>query len=100
MVDYVVVGAGAIGGTVGARLVRDGYQVLFSDADAEHVAAINAAGLTIEGPVEQFTVRARGVLPDELPDRLDTARVTTHAITSSSPSSEATGTTAAAATSG
>jgi 2-dehydropantoate 2-reductase len=71
-VDYVVVGAGAIGGTVGARLVRDGYQVLFCDADAEHVAAINAAGLTIEGPVEQFTVRARAVLPDELPDRLDT----------------------------
>jgi 2-dehydropantoate 2-reductase len=71
-VDYVVVGAGAIGGTVGARLVRDGYQVLFCDADAEHVAAINAAGLTIEGPVEQFTVRARAVVPDELPDRLDT----------------------------
>ena len=72
VVDYVVVGAGAIGGTVGARLVRDGYQVLFCDADAEHVAAINAAGLTIEGPVEEFTVRARAVLPDELPDRLDT----------------------------
>ena len=39
--DYVVVGAGAIGGTVGARLVRAGRSVLFCDADAEHVAAIN-----------------------------------------------------------
>jgi 2-dehydropantoate 2-reductase len=71
-VDCVVVGAGAIGGTVGARLVRDGHRVLFCDADAEHVAAINADGLSIEGPVEQFTVRARAVLPDELPDRLQT----------------------------
>ncbi|HEY2937149.1 MAG TPA: amidase family protein [Gaiellaceae bacterium] len=70
--DCVVVGAGAIGGTVGARLVRDGHQVLFCDADAEHVAAINADGLSIEGPLEQFTVRARAVLPDELPDRLQT----------------------------
>jgi len=71
-VDCVVVGAGAIGGTVGAHLVRDGHRVLFCDADAEHVAAINADGLSIEGPVEQFTVRARAVLPDELPDRLQT----------------------------
>ena len=70
--DYVVVGAGAIGGTVGARLVRDGHEVLFCDTDAEHVAAINAAGLTIEGPVERFTVRAEAVLPERLPDRVHT----------------------------
>ena len=31
--EYVVVGAGAIGGTVGARLARDGHDVLFCDAD-------------------------------------------------------------------
>ena len=42
---FVVVGAGAIGGTVGARLARDGHDVLFCDADAEHVAAINEHGL-------------------------------------------------------
>ena len=52
--EYVVVGAGAIGGTVGARLARDGHDVLFCDADPEHVAAINESGLTLEGPVEQF----------------------------------------------
>ena len=40
---YVVVGAGAIGGTVGARLARDGHEVLLCDADADHVAAINRA---------------------------------------------------------
>jgi 2-dehydropantoate 2-reductase len=69
--DYVVVGAGAIGGTVGARLVRDGHSVLFCDADPEHVAAINARGLAIEGPVDAFTVDAPAVAPDELPDVLD-----------------------------
>jgi 2-dehydropantoate 2-reductase len=69
-VSYVVVGAGAIGGTVGARLARAGHDVLFCDADAAHVAAMNADGLTLEGPLEQFTVPARAVGPDELPDGL------------------------------
>ena len=45
--EYVVVGAGAIGGTIGARLARDGHDVVLCDADPEHVAAINERGLTI-----------------------------------------------------
>src|SRR3954453_19753590 len=69
--EYVVVGAGAIGGTVGARLAREGHDVLFCDADPEHVAAINESGLTLEGPVEQLQVAARAVLPGGLPDGLD-----------------------------
>ena len=68
--EYVVVGAGAIGGTIGARLARDGHDVLLCDADAEHVAAINERGLAIEGPVEQFTARVPAVSPAELPDGL------------------------------
>jgi len=68
--DYVVVGAGAIGGTVGARLVRNGHSVLFCDTDPDHVAAINTGGLAIEGPVDAFTVEARAVEPDELPNEL------------------------------
>ncbi|HEY2778777.1 MAG TPA: amidase family protein [Gaiellaceae bacterium] len=70
MTEYVVVGAGAIGGTVGARLARAGHSVLFCDADAEHVGAINANGLAIEGPVEAFTVDAQAVAPEQLPDEL------------------------------
>src|SRR3954451_9800731 len=70
--SYVVVGAGAIGGTVGGRLARAGHDVLLCDADAAHVAAINADGLRLEGPLEEFTVPARAVSPDELPDGLDT----------------------------
>src|SRR4051794_10989109 len=70
MTHYVVVGAGAIGGTIGARLARDGHSVLFCDADPEHVAAINSSGLTIEGPVETFAVAADAVSPELLPDEL------------------------------
>ncbi len=67
---YAVIGAGAIGGTVAAGLVRDGHDVLLCDSDPEHVAAINADGLRIEGPVEELTVPARAVAPDDLPDGL------------------------------
>ena len=67
-----MVGAGAIGGVVGAHLVRDGHPVLLVDADAQHVAAINTDGLAIEGPVEQFTVRVPAVTPERLPDQLGT----------------------------
>jgi 2-dehydropantoate 2-reductase len=69
--EYVVVGAGAIGGTIGARLVRDGTSVLFCDVDQDHVDAMNARGLTIEGPIEQFSVPVRAVLPNDLPSPLD-----------------------------
>jgi 2-dehydropantoate 2-reductase len=68
--DYVVVGAGAIGGTIGARLAGGGKRVLLCDADPEHVAAINADGLAIEGPVEELNVRVPAVVPGDLPDSL------------------------------
>jgi 2-dehydropantoate 2-reductase len=68
---YVVLGCGAIGGTVAAGLVRDGHDVLVSDADPAVVAAINESGLRIEGPVENFTVQVPAVLPADLPERLD-----------------------------
>ncbi|MGH7666536.1 MAG: amidase family protein [Candidatus Dormibacteria bacterium] len=70
-----IIGAGAIGGTIGAHLLRDGHEVLLCDADPDHVAAINRDGLTIEGPVENFTVAAQAVTPQELPDRIDHAAV-------------------------
>jgi 2-dehydropantoate 2-reductase len=71
MTQYTVVGAGAIGGTIGARLARSGHSVLLCDADPEHVAAINERGLRIEGPVEDFTVAIPAVTPEALPDELD-----------------------------
>jgi 2-dehydropantoate 2-reductase len=71
----VIIGAGAIGGTLGAHLARAGHDVLLCDVDAEHVAAIREHGLRIEGPVEEFTVTVPAVTPDDLPDHIDRAIV-------------------------
>lgn len=68
----VVVGAGAIGGTVGAHLVRAGHPVTFVDADADHVRAMRERGLTVRGFEETFTVPVRALTPDELPPELGT----------------------------
>ena len=69
--QYTIVGAGAIGGTVGAYMVRGGEDVLFVDRDAEHVRAMRERGLTIRGFADTFTVPARAATPDELPALLD-----------------------------
>src|SRR5271163_4691527 len=68
----VVWGAGAIGGTIGAHLVRAGHHVLFVDRVPEHVAAINGAGLKIIGPVREFTASAHAVTPDAMQGPFDT----------------------------
>jgi 2-dehydropantoate 2-reductase len=44
-----IVGAGAIGGTVGAFLTDAGYDVTLVDIDAEHVRVMNERGLRITG---------------------------------------------------
>lgn len=71
----VIVGAGAIGGTIGAHMSRAGHDVLLCDADAAHVAAINDHGLHITGPVDDFVVGVPAVTPDGLPDSFDRAMV-------------------------
>jgi 2-dehydropantoate 2-reductase len=73
--QLTIIGAGAIGGTIGAHLIRDGHDILLCDADPAHVAAINERGLEICGPVENFTVQARAVLPDDLPASLPRAAI-------------------------
>ena len=62
----LVWGAGAIGGTLGAHLARAGHDVTFVDRAGDHVAAINRAGLRIEGPLAQFVSRAPAFMPDDL----------------------------------
>jgi 2-dehydropantoate 2-reductase len=59
-------GAGAIGGTLGAYLARAGHPVVLVDVVAEHVTAIHEHGVTIEGPIEEFTQRAPAFTPDQL----------------------------------
>ncbi|MBL8832571.1 MAG: ketopantoate reductase family protein [Rhodospirillales bacterium] len=65
----VIWGAGAVGGTLGAYLARAGEDILFVDNVPEHVAAINRSGLTIEGPIDNFTVAAKACLPTDVPGR-------------------------------
>lgn len=62
----VIWGAGAIGGSLGAGLIRAGHEVIFVDNVREHVDAINAKGLQIVGPLLQATVEARAYLPEQL----------------------------------
>lgn len=68
----VVWGAGAMGGSIGAWLIRAGHEVLFVDTDAEHAAAIRERGLRITGPVDDFTVAAYCADPDWLDPGLRT----------------------------
>lgn len=62
----LVWGAGAIGGTIGAALVRARHAVVFVDIEPDHVAAIAdpARGLSIEGPVDAHRVVAPACTPD------------------------------------
>ena len=65
-------GAGAIGGTIGAYLARAGHDVVFVDVVEEHVAAINERGLSITGPIDQFTVNAQAYNPESLAGEYET----------------------------
>jgi 2-dehydropantoate 2-reductase len=69
---YTVFGAGAIGGTLGAHLVRGGESVLFVDKDVDHVRAMQSRGLMIRGFDGTFTIPVEATTPDALPARLDT----------------------------
>jgi 2-dehydropantoate 2-reductase len=66
-----VYGAGAIGGVTGAALARAGHDVLLVDRAADHVAAMNARGLTIEHRDEASTVPVRAITPDTLGRELE-----------------------------
>jgi 2-dehydropantoate 2-reductase len=66
-----VYGAGAIGGVTGAALARAGHDVLLVDRANDHVAAMNAHGLTIEGREGAVTVPVRAVSPGALGSDLE-----------------------------
>lgn len=66
---YVVVGGGAIGGTLALCLARVGHNVVVVDSDRVHVEAIRANGLTIVRNGDRETVRLAAYVPDEAPVR-------------------------------
>lgn len=59
-------GAGAIGGILGAYWARADVPVLMVDIVPEHVAVCTTKGLSINGPVEEFTQVVPCVTPDQL----------------------------------
>jgi 2-dehydropantoate 2-reductase len=73
--QLTIIGAGAIGGTVGAHMARAGHDILLCDTDVAHVEAINRDGLHVDGPVNDFTVRVPAVTPDGLPDHIEHAAI-------------------------
>lgn len=67
-----IVGAGAIGGTLGAAVSRAGEDVFLVDLAKDHVRAMQEHGLTILGmePEETYTAPVRAGTPDDLQEPL------------------------------
>ncbi|MDQ3548303.1 MAG: ketopantoate reductase family protein [Chloroflexota bacterium] len=69
---FHIIGTGAIGGVTGAFLRKDGEDVTFVDVVPEHVAAINARGLRVDG-VRHVLAEAPAILSEELAGPIDVA---------------------------
>jgi 2-dehydropantoate 2-reductase len=70
MRSYTVVGAGAIGGTIGAHLHLGGSNVLLVDSDREHVRRIQQRGLEIRRPDGSLHVPVPATTPENAPQEL------------------------------
>jgi 2-dehydropantoate 2-reductase len=64
-----IVGAGAIGGVIGAFLAKAGYEVEFVDVNEEHVKAMKESGLTIREKDSTFTVPVQAYTVKELAEK-------------------------------
>lgn len=76
---FLIWGAGAIGGTLGAFLARAGHDVMLVDAVEEHVAAINRHGLRITGPIAEFTQAVPAITPESVAGQWPTIVLATKA---------------------
>lgn len=71
MTRYIVIGAGAIGGALGGRLVHAGREAVLV-ARGEHLQALQTDGLRLRSPTEDLTLPVQAVGgPDELGLRPD-----------------------------
>jgi 2-dehydropantoate 2-reductase len=61
-----------MGGSIGGVLLREGKRVLFVDRDEDHVRAMNELGLSVTGPLAEFTVEAQAAHPRDLHGRFPT----------------------------
>jgi 2-dehydropantoate 2-reductase len=71
MCKIAIWGSGAIGGTIGARLVRAGEEILLVDTVESHIETMNRKGLFIEDDGKGFHVKVKALLPEELKPPLD-----------------------------
>jgi 2-dehydropantoate 2-reductase len=69
--SFTVVGAGAIGGTVGAHLAKAGLAVRFVDADTHHLEAMRSLGLRIDAYSGPFVVPVEASSPESVDWPLD-----------------------------
>jgi 2-dehydropantoate 2-reductase len=76
---WLIWGAGAIGGTMGAHLARAGQDVTLVDVEADHVSAMNRSGIRITGPIADFTTRAPAFTPETVAGEWDTIVLATKA---------------------
>ncbi len=60
-----IVGAGAIGGLAGAYMTKAGHDVLLVDRWREHVEALNARGVSIDGVRGPLNVKVRAATPED-----------------------------------
>ena len=72
-----VIGAGAIGGLAGAYMTKAGYEVTLVDRWVEHVDALNANGLFVDGVRGEMTIPVRAKTPGQLTDPLETVLIAT-----------------------
>lgn len=63
---FLIWGAGAIGGTLGAYLARAGHDVTVVDNVSDHVAVVQRGGLRITGPIAEFTQRVPAFTPQAI----------------------------------
>ncbi|MBT2692075.1 2-dehydropantoate 2-reductase [Bacillus sp. ISL-55] len=64
--EITIIGSGAIGGVLGAYIVKAGVNIVFCDIEQDHVNHIRYKGLRIEGPAEEFVVKGEAYTPEEL----------------------------------
>ena len=67
--NITILGVGAIGGVIGAYLVKGGYNVTFLDVNEEHVQKMKQDGLTIKMKDDTFTVPVDAYTVDEFKEK-------------------------------
>lgn len=74
---FTIIGAGAIGGLAGAYMTEAGHDVTLVDRWAEHVDAMKADGLRIDGVRGDKHVAVKAAMPEELSGDLGVVLIAT-----------------------